>query len=54
MIAFFNLGTNLGFVEGIATLGKFFFAVTGLSDCLSGYSKAERMTSLLYRVARGG
>ena len=33
MIAFFDLGTNLGFIECIAALGKFFFAISGLSDC---------------------
>jgi hypothetical protein len=44
MVACFNLVANLGCVEGIATLGKFFFAVTRLalsrvevlSDCHNG------------------
>jgi hypothetical protein len=43
LIVLLNLGSDFGFIEGITSLGKFFFAISGLSDCHKGCSEAERV-----------
>ena len=48
MIAIFDILSYVRFVDLIATSGKFFFAVSRLSDCHSLYSKAERFVFLVY------
>jgi hypothetical protein len=45
LVVLLNLRPDFGLVEGISPLGKFFFAISGLSDC---HGLGLTATSLLY------